>query len=101
MKEAGMYGVKTRLSELAGEVESGQQFVITRCGVAVSRLVAAVPTPAGCAQGNAQRECVKQAFAELAQLRSGTVLDLPCQKTLVTPGAIEMPFVVDYSVVPD
>ena len=85
MKEAGMSEVKTRLSELPGEVESGQQFVITRCGVAVARSVAAAPAGARRAQGNAQRKHVSQAFAELAQLRIGAVLDIPL-KDAITNG---------------
>lgn len=75
MKELAVYEAKTRLSELLAEVEKGEQFIITRRGVAVARLVGAAPAAARRAQGNAQRERVNQAFAELAQLRSGTVLD--------------------------
>lgn len=77
MKELAVYEAKTRLSELLVEVEKGEQFIITRRGVAVARLVGAAPAAARRAQGNAQRERVNQAFAELAQLRSGTVLDIP------------------------
>ncbi len=82
MKEVAVYEAKTRLSELLAEVESGEQFVITRRGVAVARLVAAAPAAARRAQGNAQRERVNQAFAELAQLRSGTVLDIPLKDAI-------------------
>ena len=75
MKEIAVYEAKTRLSELLAEVEAGEHFVITWRSVAVARLVAAAPAAARRAQGNAQRQRVNQAFAELAQLRSGTVLD--------------------------
>ena len=94
MKEVGLSEVKTRLSELPGEVESGQKFVITRCGVAVARSVAAAPAGARRAQGNvqgnaqsnaqsnAQRKHVNQAFAELSQLRIGAVLDIPLKDAI-------------------
>ena len=82
MKEVAVYEAKTRLSELLAEVEKGEQFVITRRGVAVARLVGAAPAAARRAQGNAQRERVTQAFAELSQLRSGTVLDIPLKEAI-------------------
>ena len=82
MKEIAAYEAKTRLSELLTEVEAGEQFVITRRGVAVARLVAAAPAAARRAQGNAQRQRVNQAFAELAQLRSCTVLDVPLKDAI-------------------
>ena len=82
MKEIAVCEAEMRLSELLAEVESGEQFVITRRGVAVARLVAAAPAAARRAQGNAQRERVNQAFAELAQLRSGTVLDVPLKDAI-------------------
>ena len=41
MKELAVYEAKTRLSELLLAVEQGEQFVITRRGVAVARLVGA------------------------------------------------------------
>ena len=82
MKELAVYEAKTRLSELLVEVEKGEQFIITRRGVAVARLVGAAPAAARRAQGNAQRERVNQAFADLAQLRSGTVLDVPLKDAI-------------------
>ena len=82
MKEIAVHETKTRLSELLDEVEKGEQFLITRRGVAVARLVGAAPATARRAQGNAQRERVNQAFAELAQLRSGTVLDMPLKEAI-------------------
>ena len=82
MKEIAVYEAKTRLSELLAEVEKGEQFIITRRGVAVARLIGAAPAAARRAQGNAQRERVNQAFADLAQLRSGTVLDVPLKDAI-------------------
>ncbi len=82
MKELAVYEAKTRLSELLAEVEKGEQFIITRRGVAVARLIGAAPAAARRAQGNAQRERVNQAFAELAQLRSGTVLDVSLRQAI-------------------
>ena len=82
MKELAVYEAKTRLSELLAEVEKGEHFITTRRGVPVSRLVGAAPPAARRAQGNAQRERVDQAFAELAQLRSGTVLDIPLKQAI-------------------
>ena len=82
MKELAVYEAKTRLSELLAEVEKGEHFIITRRGVPVARLVGAAPPAARRAQGNAQRERVDQAFAELAQLRSGAVLDIPLKQAI-------------------
>ena len=82
MKEVAVYEAKTRLSELLAEVESGEQFVITRRGVAVARLVSAAPVAPRRAKGNVQRERVNQAFVELAQLRNGTVLDVPLRQAI-------------------
>ncbi len=82
MKEIAVYEAETPLSELLAEVEKGEQFLITRQGVAVACLVGAAPAAERRAQGNAQRERVKQAFAELAQLRSGTVLDMPLKEAI-------------------
>ena len=82
MKEVAVYEAKTRLSELLAEVEKGEQFVITRRGVAVARLVGAAPAAARRAQGNSQRERVNEAFAELAQLRNGTVVDFPLRQAI-------------------
>ena len=82
MKEVAVYEAKTRLSELLAKVETGEQFVITRRGVAVARLVGAAPAAARRAQGNSQRERVNEAFAELAQLRNGTVVDFPLRQAI-------------------
>ena len=82
MKDIEFYAAKTRLSELLADVEKGEQFLITRRGVVVARLVGAAPAAARRAQGNAQSERVNQAFAELAQLRSATVLDVPLKQAI-------------------
>ncbi len=82
MKELAVYEAKSRFSELLAEVEKGEQFLITRRGLPVARLVGAAPAAARRAQGNAQRERVNQALAELADLRSGTVLDVPLKDAI-------------------
>ena len=82
MKELAVYEAETRLSELLAEVEKGEHFIITRRGVPVARLVGAAPPAARRAQGNVQRERVDQASVELAQLRSGTVLDIPLKQAI-------------------
>lgn len=82
MKELAVHEAKTRLSELLAEVEKGEQFVITRRGVPVARLVGAAPATARRAKVHAQRERINQAFAAMAQLRSGTVLDAPMKDAI-------------------
>ena len=58
MKELAVYEAKTRLSELLAEVEKGEQFVITRRGEAIARLVSAAPAAAKRSQALAQRQRV-------------------------------------------
>ncbi len=82
MKELAVYEAKTRLSELLVEVERGEQFVITRRGVAVARLVGAAPMAARRSQSNAQRQRVAQALDDLSQLRRGMRLDLPLRQAI-------------------
>lgn len=82
MKELAVYEAKTRLSELLAEVERGEQFIITRRGVAVARLVGAGPAAARRSQSNAQRQRVAQAFSDLSQLRRGVSLDLPLRHAI-------------------
>jgi prevent-host-death family protein len=41
MKHVGIFEAKTKLSDLVAEVEKGQEFVITRHGKPVARLVRA------------------------------------------------------------
>jgi prevent-host-death family protein len=82
MKEIAIYEAKTRLSELLSEVERGEQIVITRRGVAVARLVGAALPAARRLQSNAQRHRVAAALEDLAQLRRGTVLDIPLRQAI-------------------
>jgi len=82
MKDIAVYEAKTRLSELLAEVEKGEQFVITRRGVAVARLVTAAPAAARRSQSSAQRQRVAEVFDELARLRAGTTLDVPLQQAI-------------------
>ena len=82
MKDIAVYEAKTRLSELLAEVEKGEQFVITRRGVPVARLVGATPPAARRSQSNAQRQRVAEAFDELARLRAGSALDVPLREAI-------------------
>lgn len=82
MKELAVYEAKTRLSELLVEVERGEQFIITRRGVAVARLVGAAPAAARRSKSNTQRQRVAQALAALALLRQGLSLDLPLNQAI-------------------
>jgi prevent-host-death family protein len=82
MKELAVYEAKTRLSELLTEVERGEQFVITRRGIAVARLVGAAPAAARRSQANTQRQRVAHAFDELSQLRRGVNLDVPLRQAI-------------------
>ena len=76
MRELAVYEAKTRLSELLVEVEQGAQFVITRRGVAVARLVSATPPAAQRAKSGTQRERVRAVFEDLQRLRSGVQLGI-------------------------
>jgi prevent-host-death family protein len=80
MKEIAVYEAKTRLSELLAEVESGEQVVITRRGVAVAKLVAAEPARRPAAA--AQRQRVAAVFAELRRHRKGVTLDIPVREAI-------------------
>ena len=82
MNEVPVYEAKTRLSELLAEVEKGEQFVITRRGVAVARLVSAAPAAALRSRSNAQRQRVTDALDALANLRAGVTLDLPLRDAI-------------------
>ena len=86
MKELAVYQVKTRLSELLAEVEKGEQFMITRRGVAVARLVGVQPAATQRSQANAQRrrvaQEVAQVMADLANLRRGVTLDIPLREAI-------------------
>lgn len=82
MKEIAVYEAKTRLSELLLDVEQGEQFVITRRGVAVARLVSAQPAATRRSASNNQRQKVSTALAALRALRQGTTLDLPLRQAI-------------------
>jgi len=82
MKEVAVYEAKTRLSELLAEVEKGEQFVITRRGEAIARLVSAAPAVAKRSQAQAQRQRVASAFDDLKRLRIGTTLDMPLRQAI-------------------
>lgn len=82
MKELAVYEAKTRLSELLVEVERGEQFVITRRGVAVARLVSAAPPSAQRAKAGAQRQRVRDAFEGLQLLREGVQLGSPLRQVI-------------------
>ena len=82
MKELAVYEAKTRLSELLLAVEQGEQFVITRRGVAVARLVGAAaggPRKAK-AEADTRRQGIAQALADLQNLRSGVTLGAPLRE---------------------
>ena len=74
MRELAVYEAKTRLSELLVQVEQGEQFVITGRGVAVARLVSALPAAAARSRAGAQRQRVRDAFTGLQRLREGVQL---------------------------
>lgn len=70
------------LPALLAEVERGEQFVITRRGVAVARLVGATPAASRRSQSNLQRQRVAEAFDELSKLRRGSSLDMPLRQAI-------------------
>ena len=82
MKEVAVYEAKTRLSELLAEVEKGEQFVITRRGQAIARLVAAAPATARRSPAQLQRQRVAEAIDALGRLRAGTTLQLPLRQAI-------------------
>lgn len=82
MRELAVYEAKTRLSELLVEVEKGEQFVITRRGVPVARLVSVAPAAARRSQASTQRQKVADTFAALGALRVGTQLDMPLREAI-------------------
>jgi prevent-host-death family protein len=82
MREVAVYEAKTRLSELLAEVERGEQFVITRRGEAIARLVSAAPAAAKRSQALVQRQRVAKVFDDLKRLRAGTTLDIPLRQAI-------------------
>lgn len=77
MKTVGTFEAKTHLSELLDQVEQGEEFLITRRGVAVARLV---PTD------EARRERVGRAIDELMEFRKGKTLGGLKIKDLIAEG---------------
>jgi prevent-host-death family protein len=71
MKEVAVYEAKARLSDLLAEVEHGDEITITRRGVAVARLVSAVPREPALRQ----RERVAHVINSLKQHRKSRGLD--------------------------
>lgn len=69
MKAMPVFEAKNRFSELIAAVEHGDQVTITRRGVPVACLVAAV------ADESSQRERVASALQRLQQIRADVVLD--------------------------
>jgi prevent-host-death family protein len=59
MKSIGTFEAKTHLSQLIEQVEQGEEFVITRRGKAVARLVSATEAPAGGRTGSAAADIEK------------------------------------------
>lgn len=85
MKAVAASEAKTHLSKLLVEVEEGEQFIITRRGEAVARLVAAAPAATKRSQAQAQRQRTAEAIDALNQLRAGTTLDMPLRQA-IEPG---------------
>lgn len=80
MRELAVYEAKTRLSELLVDVEKGEQFIITRRGIPVARLVSAAPAAARRSVASTQRQKVTDAFAALGALRASVSLDIPLRE---------------------
>lgn len=71
MRVVAVREAKRRLCRLLAEVERGGQFVITRRGVPVARLVGAVPVVTCRSRCSAQCQRVTRAMAALAELHQG------------------------------
>ena len=84
MKELAVYEAKTRLSELLLAVEHGEQFVITRRGVAVARLVGAGSSGPRKAKADARRQGILRALADLQTLRSDVTFGAPLHEATET-----------------
>ncbi len=72
MKSVAIYEAKARFSELLAAVQAGEEVSITRHGKPIAKMVA-VPSDEDVAE--AQKAMVKAAFARLAELRKGVVLE--------------------------
>jgi prevent-host-death family protein len=82
MSSIPVYEAKTRLSELLTQVQQGEEFTITRHGVAVARLTAPALPGDGRRAVAAQRRSVDAAFAALSALREGVTLDVPLSEAI-------------------
>jgi prevent-host-death family protein len=71
--EIGAYEAKTHLSALLERVSSGEQFVITKHGRAIARLV-----PIGKSDVERRRE----AIARIKELRKGLTLGMPIKEAI-------------------
>jgi prevent-host-death family protein len=72
MKAVAIYEAKARFSELLAAVQAGEEVSITKHGKPVVKMVAVASDGAEAA---AKRERVEAAFARLAELREGFVLE--------------------------
>jgi prevent-host-death family protein len=77
MKEVGVFEAKTRLSELVDKVTAGEEFVITRRGVAVARLVPV---------NDVRASEIQQAVQELADFSAGRTVGAGGWKALRDAG---------------
>jgi prevent-host-death family protein len=75
-REVGAYAAKTHLSALLRRVERGEQFIITKYGRAVARLV---PVP------HATPERRREAIGRLKEFAKGRTLGVPV-KQLINEG---------------
>ena len=78
MREIALYEAKNKLSSLLDQVESGEEFVITRHGKAVAKLVPVKPA--------FDRAKAKQAAEALLEARKGVTLGGLSIKELVNEG---------------
>jgi prevent-host-death family protein len=81
MTSIPVFDAKTRLSELLVQVQAGEEFVITRHGVPMARLVA-VDAGAEVSARAEKRAAVDEAIAGLARLRKGVTLDIPLKDAI-------------------
>jgi len=72
MKTVPVFEAKNRFSELLASVERGEEVAITRCGVAVARLVV---MDSHAEAEDQRRQNVRETFAELRKLREAIELE--------------------------
>jgi prevent-host-death family protein len=77
MRTVGAYEAKTHLPSLLDEVEQGEIITITRHGVPVAKLVPA---------GDASREKIREAIAELREFSKGRTLGGATIRELIEEG---------------